>query len=739
MKKNCTIAGWLVLLALSILNLQPPTAYAQTTAFSYQGQLNANGSPATGIYDLRFTIYDAVTNGNVVSGVLTNAATPVTNGLFTVTLDFGPGVFTGPARWLELDVRTNGSGAFTPLLPRQPLLPTPYAIMANTASNLLGTVPAAQLSGSVQLAQLPGAVLTNNQTGVTLNGAFNGNGGGLTNLNASQLTSGTVPLAQLSGITSNQLAAATWQLATNLNGGNAALASNVVSGIAITNAFITNSVFAGNGGGLTNLSVPATSLTGTIPLTQLPGAVLTNNQTGVTLNGTFNGNGGGLTNLNASQLSSGVVPLVRLPAAVVTNDAANLTIGGTNAVAPLTVPPKMPAAAIGSVGTGANPWSVAVAGRYAFVVNNDVSPTLQILDVSTPSAPVSVGVAGTGTYPNSVAVAGRYAYVANAGGTLQIFDVSNPSVPVSVGSVGTGGNPSSVAVAGRYAYVVNENANTLQVFDVSLPSAPVSVGSVGTGNYPQSVAVAGRYAYVANNGSNTLQIFDVSNPSAPVSVGSVGTGNYPQSVAVAGRYAYVANNGSDTLQVFDVSNPSAPVSVGSVGTGSGPWSVAVAGRYAYVVNLGNSTLQIFDVSTPSAPVSVGSVGTDSQPISVAVAGRYAYVANDASSTLQLFDLGGAYLQQLEAGAMETGTLQTRDTVTVGNNLDVRGGLTVSASARISGGLSVDNGTITAPNFSGNGAGLTNVPANAINGGFTTNILIGGHTFYYTNGILMNVQ
>ena len=63
-----------------------------------------------------------------------------------------------------------------------------------------------------------------------------------------------MPLARLTGITSNQLDAATWQLATNLNGGNAALASNVVSGISITNAFITNSVFAGNGSGLTNLN-----------------------------------------------------------------------------------------------------------------------------------------------------------------------------------------------------------------------------------------------------------------------------------------------------------------------------------------------------------------------------------------------------------------------------------------------------------------------------------------------------
>ena len=56
---------------------------------------------------------------------------------------------------------------------------------------------------------------------------------------------------------------------------------------------------------------------------------------------------------------------------------------------------------------------------------------------------------------------------------------------------------------------------------------------------------------------------------------------------------------------------------------------------------------------------------------------------------------------------------------MGNNLDVRGGLTVSASARISGGLSVDNGSITATNFAGNGAGLTN-----LNAGTVTSIMTG---------------
>jgi trimeric autotransporter adhesin len=149
-------------------------------------------------------------------------------------------------------------------------------------------------------------------TATSFSGAFNGNGANLTSLNADNLSSGTVPLAQLSGITSNQLAVATWQAATNLNGGKAALASNVVSGIGLTNAYITNGVitnstFAGNGAGLTNLDATQLS-SGVIPLARLPLSVVTEGETGVTLSGAFSGNASGLSNLNASCLASGVVP-----------------------------------------------------------------------------------------------------------------------------------------------------------------------------------------------------------------------------------------------------------------------------------------------------------------------------------------------------------------------------------------------------------------------------------------------
>jgi len=201
-------------------------ALAQGTAFTYQGQLNDGANPANGSYDLRFAIYDAAGAGTQQGNLITNSATGVTNGLFTVTLDFG-NQFAGAARWLEIAVRTNGNGAFTALAPRQALTPTPYSI---SASYLSGLLPATQLSGQlpdINFGGTYGATLTFNNGANTYygynfyGGNFTGNGVGLYNLNATELLNGTVPLARLSGITSNQLDAATWQLATNSSGGNA--------------------------------------------------------------------------------------------------------------------------------------------------------------------------------------------------------------------------------------------------------------------------------------------------------------------------------------------------------------------------------------------------------------------------------------------------------------------------------------------------------------------------------------
>lgn len=124
---NCFIA--LALLALLTFNFQPSTALAQgTTAFTFQGQLNVASGPANGAYDMTFALYDANVAGNLIAGPITNSAVGVSNGLFTVTLNFGPGVFTGTNYWVQMAVSPAGAGTFVTLIPRQQLTPAPYSI-----------------------------------------------------------------------------------------------------------------------------------------------------------------------------------------------------------------------------------------------------------------------------------------------------------------------------------------------------------------------------------------------------------------------------------------------------------------------------------------------------------------------------------------------------------------------------------------------------------------------------------
>ena len=136
----------IVLTLLSTLNSQFSTAFAQGTAFIYQGRLNSGGSPASGTYNLTFSLFNTNTTGVAIAGPVTNNSVIVTNGLFTALIDFGSGVFTGTTNWLEIGVETNGFNSFTTLTPRQQVTPTPYAIYAENAKNLSGTLSASQLT-----------------------------------------------------------------------------------------------------------------------------------------------------------------------------------------------------------------------------------------------------------------------------------------------------------------------------------------------------------------------------------------------------------------------------------------------------------------------------------------------------------------------------------------------------------------------------------------------------------------
>jgi hypothetical protein len=155
---------------LLFINSHLATLRAQGTTFTYQGRLFDGGQPANGTnYGMFFYLYDAASNGTLLGNQGIVSVT-VSNGLFTVPLNFN-NVFNGNPRWLEITVQKNGGG-FTTLSPRQQLTPAPYAIFAENVG-----------SGGISAGTYTNAVTFNN-AGNIFSGNFNGNGAGVSNVNA---------------------------------------------------------------------------------------------------------------------------------------------------------------------------------------------------------------------------------------------------------------------------------------------------------------------------------------------------------------------------------------------------------------------------------------------------------------------------------------------------------------------------------------------------------------------------
>ena len=252
MRTNITF----IVVVLFCLGGRVREATAQSTVFTYQGKLNQNGVPFAGLAEIAPTLWDAASGGTLVAQ--NNPVTvlvDVSNGLFTASLDFGSAPFiSGAGRWLQLGVRTS-FGPYTILSPLQPLTATPYAITAAyavkgsmatnfsgslagdvvgnqgatvvsrvggqpagllatgaaaanaaTSANAGGTIVKRDIDGNFTAGMISAGVLS---AGTVVAGTFNGS------VNASNIT-GTLPLARLSGITSNQMDASTWQFVINL-------------------------------------------------------------------------------------------------------------------------------------------------------------------------------------------------------------------------------------------------------------------------------------------------------------------------------------------------------------------------------------------------------------------------------------------------------------------------------------------------------------------------------------------
>jgi hypothetical protein len=109
-------------------------AAAQTNEFTYQGKLSDSGTPST-TYDFEFRLCPSALVCSPLIQTIQRSGIAVTNGVFTVTLDFDAVHFSGSNRYLEIRVRRNSSESWTTLSPRQQITSAPYAVRSLNATS----------------------------------------------------------------------------------------------------------------------------------------------------------------------------------------------------------------------------------------------------------------------------------------------------------------------------------------------------------------------------------------------------------------------------------------------------------------------------------------------------------------------------------------------------------------------------------------------------------------------------
>lgn len=152
---------------LVVLLIAASFAGAQSTEFSYQGQLQNSNAPATGTFDFEFALFGSALGGSQLGPALTRSGVNVVNGIFSVSLDFG-NQFDGSPKFLEIRVKASGGGAFTTLFPRQNVASSPYSVRSIDAQNAINSQTAVNATNATNLTGPLGGDVTGTQGSTTV-------------------------------------------------------------------------------------------------------------------------------------------------------------------------------------------------------------------------------------------------------------------------------------------------------------------------------------------------------------------------------------------------------------------------------------------------------------------------------------------------------------------------------------------------------------------------------------------
>jgi outer membrane lipoprotein-sorting protein len=458
-------------------------AAAQTTVFTYQGKLTDMSAAANGPYDFTFRLFDSVSGGSQIGLDVIVDDVPVSNGIFTVNLDFGAASFTnGAPRFLEISVRAGAStGAYTVLAPRQPVSSAPFAIKS------LNSTAADGLSAACNLCVTDSHILS--LSGNKLTGVISGDGSGITNINGGNIASQSVTSVQISPDSLPNttpfklLGSLRWDLLKGQN--NFVLDGS--GGIAFDGANMW--IASNNSNNVVKLRVSDGTNLGTFPLSGRPQEIAFDGANIWTAN-RFNNN---VTKLRTSDgaivgtFAVGTGPLA------IAFDGANIWTANfsSNNVTKLRA---SDGTNLGTFSVGSLPEGIVFDGANMWVSNAGDSTVTKLRATDG----TNLGTFLIGSFPIGIAFDGANIWTANFSGNsvtkLRASDGTN------LGTFPVGTNPTAVAFDGSNIWVANRNDTKVTKLRAS---DGANLGSFPLGSLQNAIAFDGANIWVANQNGVT--------------------------------------------------------------------------------------------------------------------------------------------------------------------------------------------------------------------------------------------
>lgn len=320
---------------------------------------------------------------------------------------------------------------------------------------------------------------------------------------------------------------------------------------------------------------------------------------------------------------------------------------------------------VGAFNPEARIFDVAVAGQYAYVVEQQ---NVAILDVSNPANPQVLDYLSLAEPVGRVSAQNERLFVLAAdgdGGFLYLFDLTTPEMPVEIGVFSQLETPRSLFVRDSFVFIADA-ALGVSIVDFSNPELLLEVGFYHLpGATELVVGETAAYVSTQTDGIHLLDISDFQNinpvgllntpeprgldvtndllvftdyqdgvfwysqPVPPQEVAQYTPPIYTWDVLTRDQIAYVSDYFGGLL-IYDLADPTHPRLAGQFEAEGFSWGVTVEGQVAYLTldspDYSGSALYLIDVSDPAAPVEIGSVALPDQAKDVHVSGDYAYVA-----------------------------------------------------------------------------------------------------------------